>query len=206
MLGDTAVAVNPEDERYKDSIGKTVKLPLTDREVPIIADSYVDAAYGTGAVKITPAHDPNDFEMADRHDLPKISVIGQDGLITHEAPEEFVGLNVDEARKAVIAALDKLGILKKTEDISHSVAHCYKCDTIIQPLLREQWFIDTKPLAKQAIQALTDKKIKFYPEVKRKQLITYLEGLRDWNISRQIAWGIPIPAFRSANDPDKWIF
>ncbi len=206
MLGDTAVAVNPEDERYQKFIGKTIKLPLTNREIPIIADDYVDSDYGTGAVKITPAHDPNDFDMSERHDLAKITVIGHDGLITHQAPEEFVGLDVDQAREAVIKALTDQKLLKKREEIEHSVAHCYKCDTVIQPLLREQWFIDTKPLASEAIKALKDKKIKFYPDNKRVQLINYLEGLRDWNISRQIAWGIPIPAFRSASDPDKWIF
>ncbi|MCA9344672.1 valine--tRNA ligase [Candidatus Saccharibacteria bacterium] len=206
MLGDTAVAVNPKDKRYKTMVGKTVKLPLTDREIPIIADDYVDSDYGTGAVKITPAHDPNDFEIGERHDLPKISVIGHDGLITHEAPEEFVGLDVIKAREAVVSTLTKQQLLSKTENINHSVAHCYKCGTVIQPLLREQWFIDTKPLAKKAISALKAKQIRFYPDNKRTQLIAYYEGLRDWNISRQIAWGIPIPAFRNANDPDKWIF
>ena len=206
MLGDTAVAVHPEDKRYKKFVGKTVKLPLTNREIPVIADDYVDQEYGTGAVKITPAHDPNDYDMAVRHDLPMISVIGHDGLITHEAPEEFVGLDVLAARDKVVNQLADQDYLTKREDISHSVGHCYKCGTVIEPLLREQWFIDVKPLAKPAIEALRAKKIKFYPESKRKQLVTYLENLRDWNISRQIAWGIPIPAFQSAEDPTDWIF
>ena len=206
MLGDTAVAVHPEDKRYTKFVGKTVKLPLTNREIPVVADSFVDIKFGTGAVKITPAHDPNDYAMAERHDLPKISVIGHDGLITHEAPAEFVGLDINAGREKVVNTLIDQDFLVKREDISHNVGHCYKCGTVIQPLLREQWFIDMEPLAKPAIKALSDKKIKFYPESKRKQLITYLEGLRDWNVSRQIAWGIPIPAFQSSDDPEDWIY
>lgn len=206
MLGDTAVAVHPEDERYKKFVGKTVKLPLTNREIPIIADTYVDPDYGTGAVKITPAHDQNDNDMAQRHDLPMISVIGHDGLITHQAPADFAGLDITAARDKVVNALADLGNLQKREDITHGVGHCYKCGTVIEPLLREQWFIDVKPLAKPAIAALKAKKIAFHPQNKLTHLITYLEGLRDWNISRQIAWGIPIPAFQNANDPSDWIF
>ena len=206
MLGDTAVAVHPDDKRYKKFVGKTVKLPLTNREIPIIADDYVDQTYGTGAVKITPAHDQNDYDMATRHDLPMMSIIGHDGVITHDAPEEFVGLDIAAARDKVVNALADSNRLQKREDISHSVGHCYKCGTVIEPLLREQWFIDVTPLAKPAIAALKAKKIGFYPENKRDQLITYLENLRDWNISRQIAWGIPIPAFQSADDPSDWIF
>lgn len=206
MLGDTAVAVHPEDKRYKNFVGKTVRLPLTNREIPVIADDYVDQAYGTGAVKITPAHDPNDYDMASRHDLPMISMIGHDGQITHEAPEDYVGLDVATARDKVVNSLVDKGFLVKREDINHSVGHCYKCGTVIEPLLREQWFIDVKPLAKPAIAALKAKKIGFYPENKRLQLISYLENLRDWNISRQIAWGIPIPAFQSTEDPTDWIF
>lgn len=206
MLGDTAVAVHPEDPRYQKFIGKTVKLPLTNREIPIIADTYVDREYGTGAVKITPAHDQNDNDMAKRHDLPMISVIGHDGLITHPAAEEFIGLEVLVGREKIIQNLTEQGLIVKIEDITHSVGHCYKCGTVIEPLLREQWFIDMKPLAEQAVKVLNAKKITFYPEKKREQLITYLENLRDWNISRQIAWGIPIPAFQNANDPSDWIF
>ena len=144
--------------------------------------------------------------MATRHDLPMISIIGHDGLITHEAPAEFIGLDVTTARDKVVNALADLGNLQKREDISHSVGHCYKCGTVIEPLLREQWFIDVKPLAEPAIAALKSSKIDLYPENKLTQLITYLEGLRDWNISRQIAWGIPIPAFQSADEPSDWIF
>lgn len=206
MLGDTAVAVSPKDARYKKHLGKTIKLPLTQREVPIIADDMVDPEFGTGAVKITPAHDPNDYEVAKRHDLPFISVISHEGKLTHDVPEPYRGLKVEEGRELVVKDLTDLGVLSKTEDYSHSVGHCYKCGTIIQPLLREQWFIDMQPLAKQAIEALRADKITFYPDTKKHQLITYLKGLRDWNISRQIAWGIPIPAFRNAEDPDDWIY
>lgn len=206
MLGDTAVAVHPKDPRYKNLIGKTAKLPLTHREIPIIADDFVDKAFGTGAVKITPAHDPNDFEAAQRHDLPMITVITHEGKMSHEVPENYRNLPVKEARAKVVEDLKAQDCLVKEEDMKHSVAHCYKCDTIIEPLLREQWFIDMKRLAKPAIEALKKDQIKFYPEAKKKQLITYLEGLKDWNISRQIAWGIPIPAFQNLEDPEDWIY
>ncbi len=205
MLGDVAVSVHPEDERYKDFIGKTAKLPLTDREIPIIADDFVDKDFGTGAVKITPAHDPNDFEAGERHDLPKMSVISHEGRMT-DVPKRYLGLTVEEARKTVVKDLEEQGALVKTEKHSHSVGHCYKCDTVIQPLLREQWFIDMEPLAKRAIEVLEEGKITFYPEAKKKQLITYLGNLRDWNISRQIAWGIPIPAFQNVDEPQDWIY
>lgn len=206
MLGDTAVAVHPDDERFKQFLGKTVKLPLTNREVPIIADSFVDREFGTGAVKLTPAHDPNDYEAAQRHSLPMINVIDHEGKITHEMPISYRGLSVEDARKLVVEDLKDQGFLEKEEHYNHSVGHCYKCGTVIQPLLREQWFVDMQPLATKAIKTLREDKIKFFPEAKKDQLITYLKGLRDWNISRQIAWGIPIPAFQNLEDPDDWIF
>ncbi len=206
LFGDTAVAVNPSDKRFSSFIGKTVTLPLINREIPILGDDMVDVAFGTGAVKITPAHDQNDFEVSERHDLPKITVIAHDGTMNHEAGETYRGLTVVEARKKVVHDLDKLGLLVKTEDHVHSVGHCYKCGTVIQPLLREQWFIDMKPLAAKAVTSLKRNDIAFYPSAKQDQLITYLEGLRDWNISRQIAWGIPIPAFQNIDDDQDWIF
>lgn len=205
MLGDTAVAVNPGDKRFKKFIGKTVKLPLTHREVPVISDEFVDKKFGTGAVKVTPAHDPNDFEVGQRHDLPMITVIDDEGRMTN-VPEVYRGLTVNEARDRVVSDLKEQGFLVKTEAITHSVGHCYKCDTVIQPLLRDQWFIDMQPLAKRAIKTLTAGEITFYPASKKSQLIRYLEGLKDWNISRQIAWGIPIPAFQNVDEKDDWIY
>ena len=206
MLGDTGVAVHPDDQRYAQYIGKTVKLPLTGREVPVVADAFVETGFGTGAVKLTPAHDQNDYDAAERHALPKITIINHEGKITDEAPEQYRGLTVLEAREAVVKALRQGNCLDKTEELTHNVGHCYKCGTVIEPLLREQWFIDMQPLAKPAIKALKDNKITFYPTSKRDQLIGYLESLRDWNISRQIAWGIPIPAFQNVDEPDDWIF
>ncbi len=206
MLGDTAVAVNPEDIRYKNYVGKTIKLPLTNREIPIIADNFVDLEFGTGAVKITPAHDQNDFEAGKRHDLPMISVIDHEGKITHNSPKRYQGLDVKQARETVVKDLEKLNLISGTEEYTHSVGHCYKCGTIIEPLLREQWFIDMEPLAKPAIKALENNEITFYPASKKDQLIEYLKNLRDWNISRQIAWGIPIPAFQNIDDPEDWIY
>ncbi len=206
MLGDTAVAVHPDDERYKQFIGKTVKLPLTKREIPVIADDFVEKDFGTGAVKITPAHDPNDYEAGKRHDLPFITVINHEGKITHDMPEAYAGLEVLEARKKIVADLKDQKFLDKEEAYAHSVGHCYKCGTVLQPLLRDQWFIDMQPLSTEAIKALKADKVTFYPETKKHQLIGYLEGLRDWNISRQIAWGIPIPAFQNLENPDDWIF
>lgn len=206
MFGDTAVAVNPTDKRYQKLIGKTVKLPLTQREIPIIADEFVEETFGTGAVKITPAHDQNDFEAGKRHELPFITVIDHEGKLTHDVPDAYRGVPVDDARKRVVADLDSQKLLAKTEDYIHNVGHCYKCGTVIQPLLREQWFVDMQPLTKPAIEELRANKVTFYPDTKREQLITYLENLRDWNISRQIAWGIPIPAFQNVDDSDDWIY
>jgi valyl-tRNA synthetase len=206
MLGDTAVAVNPTDKRYADLVGKKVKLPLVGREIPIVADEMVDVKFGSGAVKITPAHDPADFDVSERHNLPRISVIGTDGKITKEAPEKYRALSAKDARKKVIEDLKHEGALVDEQDYTHSVGHCYKCDTIIEPLLQEQWFVRMEPLAKNAIKALADKQIKFHPDGKRLQLIRYLEGLKDWNISRQIVWGIPIPAFQNVDDASDWIF
>lgn len=206
MLGDTAVAVNPNDERYKQFLGKTIKLPLTQREIPVVADELVDKDFGTGAVKVTPAHDPNDFEIAQRHDLPMITVIDHEGNMSHEVPPAYRGHAVDNARQLVVEDLKELGFIDKIEDYSHSVGHCYKCGNVIQPLLRDQWFVDMQPLASRAIKSLRAGEVTFYPKAKLEQSIAYLKNIRDWNISRQIAWGIPIPAFQNIDDPDDWIY
>jgi len=206
MFGDTAVAIHSKDKRYQKFIGKTVKLPLTNREIPIIVDDFVDLEFGTGAVKITPAHDPNDFEVGKRHDLPMPSVITHEGTMASDIPEDFRGLPVDAARLLVVQHLEEQGYLLKTDEHIHNVGHCYKCDTVIQPLLLDQWFVDMKPLAEKAIEVLEADKIAFYPATKKDQLITYLKGLHDWNISRQIAWGIPVPAFQNVDNPDDWIY
>ena len=205
MLGDVAVAVNPNDERYKHLIGTKVQLPLSDREIPIIGDDYVDMAYGTGAVKITPAHDPNDFEIGKRHNLEQIQVIGFDGKMMN-VPAQFTGLTVLEARKRVLAALEAEEALRGETDVEHAVGHCYKCDSVIEPLIKDQWFISMKPLAARAIEVIRAGEITFTPSNKGEILANYLEGLRDWNISRQIPWGIPIPAFQNVDNHDDWIF
>jgi valyl-tRNA synthetase len=206
MLGDTAVAVNPDDDRYRSLIGRNVKLPLVNREIPIIADEMVDPKFGSGAVKITPAHDPNDFEVAQRHKLPMISVIGFDGKMTDEVPEVYRGLTNLEARQKVLDDLRAANLIVDEKDYVHSVGHCYKCDTIIEPLLREQWFVSMGPLSDKAIEAIDAGKVAFYPASKKAQTVRYLQEVKDWNISRQIAWGIPIPAFQNTEDPKDWIF
>jgi valyl-tRNA synthetase len=206
LLGDTAVAVNPKDPRYTHLIGEMVTVPIANRVVPIIADEYVDELFGTGVVKITPAHDPNDYEVGKRHSLDEITVIGFDGLMNEAAGEGFTGFTVEEARAKIVEELAAIGFLKGEKDITHSVGHCYKCGQIIEPLLKEQWFLEVKPLAKRAVQEIEKGSIQFFPAQKAQELIQYYENLKDWNLSRQIPWGIPIPAFQNVDDPQDWIF
>ena len=205
LFGDVAVAVHPDDERYKQFIGSKVQLPLTDREIPVIADEYVDTSFGTGVLKITPAHDPNDFEVGERHKLPRLSVIDFNGKMVN-VPPAYKNMTADEARTRVLENLKLASLLRGEETMTHSVGHCYKCKSVIQPLLKDQWFLNMKPLAERAIKVLNDGDITFVPQSKGKALIQYMENIRDWNLSRQIPWGIPIPAFQNINDPDDWIF
>ena len=194
MLGDTAVAVNPEDERYKGLVGRTLILPIVDREIPVISDYYVDKEFGTGAVKITPSHDPNDFAIGERHDLPRIQVIGEDGRMTDDTGE-YSGLDRFEARKRIVNELKKQGLMEKIEDLAHSVGHCCRCDTVIEPLISKQWFVKMKPLAGPALKAVEDGEIKIVPDRFTKVYTNWLENIKDWCISRQLWWGHRIPAW-----------
>jgi len=194
MLGDTAVAVNPNDERYQGIESLQVILPLMNRTIPIIKDKYVDMSFGTGALKITPAHDPNDFEIGNHHNLERIKVIGDDGRMTSEAGK-FKGLDRFECRKVVVNALKEEGLLEKIEPYQHSIGHCYRCKTIIEPNLSKQWFIRTKPLAKKAIDAVKNGDTKIIPEIWTKTYFEWMNNIKDWCISRQIWWGHQIPAW-----------
>ncbi len=194
MLGDTAVAVHPEDERYRDLSSESVLLPLMDREIPIIRDAYVDTDFGTGALKVTPAHDPNDFEIGRRHHLPSIKVIADDGTMTAEAGR-FAGQDRFECRKAVVAALEKQGLLAGIEDHKHGVGHCYRCKSIVEPNLSRQWFVDARTLAKPAIEAVENGRTRIIPEVWAKTYYDWMYNIKDWCISRQIWWGHQIPAW-----------
>lgn len=207
-FGDTAVAVHPDDERYKDLVNTVITVEGLNGpfELRVIADEMVDPNFGTGAVKITPAHDFNDYEAAQRHNLPSVRVINHDGTMNHLAGK-YEGMTVLEARKAVAKDLKEKELLLRVDtNYKNRIGVCYKCGTTIEPMLMEQWFVNMKPLAERAITALKEDRITFFPSSKKDQLVTYLEGLRDWNISRQIAWGIPIPAFQNVDDSDDWIF
>ena len=193
LLGDTAVAVNPDDDRYKDIVGKMLQLPLTDRQIPVIADEYVDKEFGTGCVKITPAHDPNDFEVGKRHNLEEIVILNDDATIN--VPGPYFGMDRYEARKAMVADLDKMGLLVKIVPHSHNVGTHDRCKTTVEPMVKQQWFVKMDEMAKPAIEALKSGQLKFVPESFGKTYLHWLENIRDWCISRQLWWGHRIPAY-----------
>ena len=195
MLGDTGVAVHPKDKRYKRLVGKTLRLPLVDREVPIVADDAIDPAFGTGAVKVTPAHDPTDFEIGKRHELQTIDVMTPEARMAETVPDEFKGLDRFEARKRVVQRFEELGLLEKVEDHVHAVGHCYRCHTVVEPRLSEQWFVKMAPLAKPALQAYRDGRLRFIPERRGEEYAQWMENIRDWCISRQLWWGHRIPVW-----------
>ncbi len=194
MLGDTAVAAHPDDERYAGLIGRTVILPLMDREIPVVADDAVDPEFGTGAVKVTPAHDPNDLEIAVRHNLPHVVVINDDGAMTEEAGD-YAGLSRFEAREQIVAALEERGLLVGIEDYRHSVGHCSRCHTILEPLVSEQWFVAMEPLAREGLRAVDEGLVRFVPERWTRVYRDWLEDIEDWCISRQLWWGHALPAW-----------
>ena len=194
LLGDTAVAVNPNDERYKDIVGKTLILPIVHREIPVVADDYVEIDFGTGVVKITPAHDPNDFEVGLRHNLPVINVLTDDAKIVDDYPK-YAGMDRYEARKAIVKDLEEEGALVKVEDYNHNVGTCYRCSTTVEPRVSKQWFVSMKPLAGPAIDAVKNGETKFVPKRFEKVYFHWLENIRDWCISRQLWWGHRIPAW-----------
>ncbi|HIU35955.1 MAG TPA: valine--tRNA ligase [Candidatus Fimenecus excrementigallinarum] len=198
LLGDTAVAVNPKDERYRDAVGKTLILPLVHREIPVVADEYVEMDFGTGVVKITPAHDPNDFEVGLRHNLPVLNVLTPDAKITDDYPA-YAGMDRYEARKAIVRDLEKEGALVKVEDYTHNVGTCYRCGTTVEPRVSKQWFVKMKPLAGPAIDAVKTGETKFVPQRFEKVYFHWLENIRDWCISRQLWWGHRIPAWYCAD-------
>jgi valyl-tRNA synthetase len=195
MLGDTAVAVHPDDERYAALVGGTVLLPLAERELPVVADTYVDPEFGTGVVKITPAHDANDFELARRHDIPPLNVMTPDAHMSGAVPPAFEGLDRFEARRRVVAELERLGLVEKIEDHVHSVPHCYRCDTVVEPRLSEQWFVAMRPLAEPALAAVRTGRVRFTPDRWTKVYEHWMENIRDWCISRQLWWGHRIPVW-----------
>ena len=194
MLGDTAVAVNPEDDRYKALVGRKVLLPIVNREIPIVADSYVDMEFGTGVVKITPAHDPNDFEVGKRHNLPVINIMNDDATINKNGGK-FEGMDRYEARKAIVKELDEMGLLVRIEDYSHNVGTHDRCKTTIEPLVKEQWFVKMDELIKPAVEAVKNKEIQLIPERMEKTYFNWTDNIRDWCISRQLWWGHRIPAY-----------
>ena len=198
ILGDTAVAVNPDDERFKDMVGKTVILPVMNREIPIIADAVIDLAFGTGAVKITPAHDPVDFDVAGRHNLPLINILNDDATMNKNAGP-YAGMDRFKCREAIVADLEKMGLLVKIEPYSHAVAHCERCETLVEPIASLQWFVKIEPLAKPAIAAVVDGRINIIPQHFAKVYLNWMENIHDWCISRQLWWGHRIPVWYCRN-------
>ena len=203
LLGDVAVAVSPKDERYAALIGKTLSLPVLHRELPVIADEFVDPAFGTGAVKVTPAHDPNDFEMGRRHSLTPVNVMNHDGTM-NEGAGPYAGLDRFECRKRIVTDLSAAGLIEKIDNHQHAVGHCYRCDTIVEPRLSLQWFVRMKPLAEPALQAVKDGRIRFVPERWNKVYVEWMENIRDWCISRQIWWGHRIPVYYCDGCNHQW--
>ncbi len=195
MLGDTGVAVHPDDERYRHLIGKTVILPLTGREIPVVADAYVDPAFGTGAVKMTPAHDPNDFEVARRHNLTVLRVMNDDGTMNANAGAKYEGMTALDCRKLVLSDLESQGLLIAADKYVHAVGECSRCKTTVEPLVSLQWFVRMEPLAAPAIAAVREGRTRFYPERFARTYFNWMENIRDWCISRQLWWGHRIPAF-----------
>lgn len=195
MLGDTGIAVNPADERYKNVVGKNVILPIVNKPIPVVADEYVELDFGTGVVKMTPAHDPNDFEVAKRHNLPVIRVMNDDGTMNEQAGPEFEGMDRFECRKKIVDMLKDLGLMEKIEPYKHNVGHCYRCKTVVEPMISKQWFVSMKELAEPAIEAVRSGKTCFVPERFSRTYFNWMENIRDWCISRQLWWGHRIPAY-----------
>jgi valyl-tRNA synthetase len=199
MLGDTAVAVNPADQRYASLVGQLLVLPLVNREIPIIADNFVDRQFGTGAVKVTPAHDPNDFQMGLRHAMAPVVIMDETGRMTGPIPQKYFGTDRFACRREIVADMEALGLVDKIEDHVHAVGHCYRCGTVVEPYYSNQWFVKMKPLAQAALAAAVEDRVKFYPARWKKTYIDWMENIRDWCISRQIWWGHRIPVWYCAN-------
>ncbi len=198
MMGDTGVAVNPNDERYRDLVGKTVTLPIMNREIPIVADDYVEMDFGTGCVKMTPAHDPNDFEVGLRHNLEVIRVLDDNGVVNANGGP-YEGLDRDECRKRVVEDLEQMGLMEKIEDYSHNVGTCYRCHNVVEPIISAQWFVNMEPLAREAMRVVKDGEVKFVPERFSKTYLNWMENVHDWCISRQLWWGHQIPVWYCAD-------